>query len=396
MKKNRYKKPNKIIYSFGRLCGKLYSKFKLNLKVEVNETKKAKKPYIVIANHEASIDFMSLLAALKGRKIYVVSNAYYQTNPIKWLLDKCRVIPKQQFNTTVSDMKKMKAAIDNNLPLVFYPAGLMTGNGISTPIPEATGKSLKWFGCDVYAAVTKGSYLSHPKWSNINRKGKVTLNITKLFSKEDLKTLNEKEINQKVKEILDYDSYDNQKKAMIPYKHGDNIEGIENILYKCPKCGKEFVIKSIAHNKLTCTNCNYEVTANKYGLFDKTCNNEIIFDSPSDWSRYIKDDLKNNFPTSLESQCEIEMINYQERKFETVGNGTVKINEGKILLSGLIKNKEINKEFFISKIPTLPYSPGKCFDLQEEKETYRIILSNPKHTTKWVYYAEISHEKLKK
>ena len=123
MKKKNYKKPNTIIYSFGRLCAKIYTKFVLNLKVEKNETKNAKGAYVLLANHEASIDFMSLLATLKGKVIYVVSNAYYQTNPIKWLLDACKIIPKQQFYTSVANMKRMKAAIDHNLPLAFYPAG---------------------------------------------------------------------------------------------------------------------------------------------------------------------------------------------------------------------------------------------------------------------------------
>ena len=328
MKKKNYKKPNTIIYSFGRLCAKIYTKFVLNLKVEKNETKNAKGAYVLLANHEASIDFMSLLATLKGKVIYVVSNAYYQTNPIKWLLDACKIIPKQQFYTSVANMKRMKAAIDHNLPLAFYPAGLMTGNGISTPIPDATGKSLKWFGCDVYAAVTKGSYLSKPKWSKIGRKGKVTLNIIKLFSAEEVKSLDETVLLNRVKEVLDYDSYENQKKALIPFKNGNNIEGLENVLYKCPKCGKEFCMESTQFDTLTCRHCKNQVKANKYGLLEKVNPTDVIFDSPSDWSRYIINDLKNSESNiTLESPCKVQMINYEKRKFEFVGHGLVKIDE---------------------------------------------------------------------
>jgi len=70
-------------------------------------------------------------------------------NPI---LKKCGVIPKQQFQTAMEDLKKMKAVIDNNMPLVIYPAGLMSEDGIATKIPKGTGKLLKWFNCDVYVA----------------------------------------------------------------------------------------------------------------------------------------------------------------------------------------------------------------------------------------------------
>lgn len=396
MKKRNFKKPNPLIYPIGKLCAKIYTKFVLNLKVEKNETKNAKRPYVLLANHEASIDFMSLLAALKGKIIFVVSNAYYQTNPIKWLLDACRIIPKQQFYTSVANMKRMKSAVENGFPLAFYPAGLMTGNGISTPIPDATGKSLKWFGCDVYAAVSKGSYLSKPKWSKVGRKGKVTLNIIKLFTAEEVKNLDEKVIQARIKEVLDYDSYENQKQDLVPYKNGNNIEGLENVLYKCPKCGKEFVMETTSIDTLTCKFCNNQAKANTYGLLEKVNPTDVIYETPSDWSRYIKNDLSNNLNPMMESTCKIQMINYKERKFEFVGNGLVRIDEENITLEGLINNEMIKKEFSISKTPTLPYTPGKCFDLQEEKEIYRIHLENPKHTMKWIYYTEIMHKKTNK
>ena len=270
----------------------------------------------------------------------------------------------------------------------------MTGNGISTPIPDATGKSLKWFGCDVYAAVTKGSYLSKPKWSKIGRKGKVTLNIIKLFSAEEVKTLDETVLLNRVKEVLDYDSYENQKKALIPFKNGNNIEGLENVLYKCPKCGKEFCMESTQFDTLTCRHCKNQVKANKYGLLEKVNPTDVIFDSPSDWSRYIINDLKNSESNiTLESPCKVQMINYEKRKFEFVGHGLVKIDEEKISFEGIINNEITSKEFLISKNPTLPYVPGKCFDLQEEKEIYKIHLENPKQTLKWVYLTEIYHKK---
>ena len=75
------------------------------------------------------------------------------------------VIPKQQFQTTVTDMKNMKAVVEAGQPLVIYPAGLMCEDGLSTPVPKATYKFLKWMNVDVYMARTEGSYFVMPKWS---------------------------------------------------------------------------------------------------------------------------------------------------------------------------------------------------------------------------------------
>ena len=49
----------------------------------------------------------------------------------------------------------------------------------------------------------------------------------------------------------------------------------------------------------------------------------------------------------------------------------------------------------LTTIPTLPFVPGKQFDLQHGKDIYRIILENPQETIKWVYLVEIFNKELK-
>ena len=344
MKKRNYKKPNIFIYYLGKMCAKFFSFFVLRLKVEKNELKKAKKPYVVIANHESSIDFFSLLSTIKGRVNMIVSSSYYNTIPIKNLLRLSGVIPKQQFQTSVSDLKKMKSVLDHDMGLVFYPAGLMTNNGISTIIPKSTGKSLKWFGKDVYAAISKGSYLTKPKWGNGYRKGKITLNIVKLFTALELKVLSEDEIYKKVVETLGYDAYQNQIENPVAYKKGNDITGLENVLYWCPKCGSEFKMKVINKDTLECCCCKNKAKANKYGLLEKVNESDVIYQSPSNWSRQIISNLEKEYANtlnfSISSNCQIKMINYDKRKFETVGTGLITLNNDKFILSAPIKDEE--------------------------------------------------------
>ena len=54
---------------------------------------------------------------------------------------------------------------------------MMSEDGASTPIPLATGKSLKWLGQDVYVAYVEGSYLTNPKWGRKWRKGQINIDI---------------------------------------------------------------------------------------------------------------------------------------------------------------------------------------------------------------------------
>ena len=165
MKENKYKKPNAFYYFIFRFISKMIAKFKFNLKVINNEVKDVKGSYVILANHESAIDFINLASVLKRRSHFVISYAFYNSCGIRKILDKVEVIPKQQFQTSVVDIRKMKRVIDNDMPLVIYPVGLMSENGSSDLIPAATTKFVKMLNSDIYIAYTKGSYLTKPKWS---------------------------------------------------------------------------------------------------------------------------------------------------------------------------------------------------------------------------------------
>ena len=91
-------------------------------------------------------------------------NAFFQTIPVPGVMPRLGLIPKQQFQTNLADLRKMKKVIDNGGILVIYPAGLMSEAGTSTPIPVATYQFLKWLGADIYMAKNIGTYFSMPKW----------------------------------------------------------------------------------------------------------------------------------------------------------------------------------------------------------------------------------------
>ncbi|MBR6692694.1 MAG: hypothetical protein IKL61_01945, partial [Clostridia bacterium] len=124
------------------------------------------------------------------------------------------VIPKNQFQTVFTDMRLIKEAVDSTRPLVIYPAGLMSENGITTPIPLSTGKTLKWLDADIYVAKISGTYLSNPKWSKIRRKGRVDLSITKLISSEEAKQIS----NEKMQEMVENALYLTHTKTTISKK----------------------------------------------------------------------------------------------------------------------------------------------------------------------------------
>jgi 1-acyl-sn-glycerol-3-phosphate acyltransferase len=254
----------------------------------------------------------------------------------------------------------------------------MSENGISTSPSFSIAKLLKLLNADVYICYTEGSYLTQPKWSKVRRKGKITVDVYKLISKEDLATISNEELFQLVGKNINYNSYENQKKNMIPFKNGNNVQGLEYVLYQCPKCKTIKSIVSEETTKLKCTCCGYKVEADNYGLLN---GEELIFDTPSDWSIKIIDNLKaeliNNPDFHLQDSVTIFMINYKKRKFEEVGTGVISIDKKNIVLKGVVNNENIEHCFFTSSYPMLPFVPGEYLEIQDGQNIYRLKFHDP-------------------
>ena len=355
---------------------------------------------MVIANHESSIDFINAAAFIDRRVHFVISNSFYNTLPIKIFLKAAGVIPKQQFQTSVVDIKKMKQVIDNDMPLVIYPVGLMSENGKSDPAPIATSKFLKMMNADVYVCYSKGSYLTKPKWASVIRKGKIDIDVYKLVSKEKLKSLSDSEVYNLIEENISYDDYENNKKEKVKYKNGDNLKGLEYVLFRCPHCQKEGKIINKDNNLLICKECGYIVKGNAYGLLDSYNDSKVYYSSPSEWYSSIYDFYQNEILSkgeiTLEYETDILMINYKKKKYEVVGKGIVSLNRKSILLKGIINDNEIDKEFTLASFPYLPFIPGKHLDIQEGKDIYRLAFKEKYNITKFVMLVKIYHNLLNK
>ena len=387
-RKKKFKKPNRFIYTVYRLLAKLIAKVKLNLKVVKNELKNKKGPFLLLANHESMIDFVSIGGYLPNMSV-VISSSFYNTLPIARLMNLVGAIPKQQFQTTPNDLKKMKEVVANGVPLAIYPAGLMSEQGLATPIPESTGKFIKWLNQDVYVAKIKGTYLSKPKWSKVWRKGRATLEVYKLIDKEKLANLENEQVFELIDRELYFNSYKDQEQNQIKYKKGNDIVGLESVLYKCPKCQKEFTMSVNGKDRMTCTECGNSCVADHYGFLNKTGESDLIFKHPSDWAKSIEDDLYNQILTNdnfeLKDACQVHLLNKKKHKYQYAGDAKIVLNKEQLILEGTINGQKTRKEYLSSQYITLPFTPNSHFEIQDGEVSYRIKLKNAIATTKWIW-----------
>lgn len=385
---NRYIKPGPLAYALARTAAWPVSKLLFRPKVLRNEMRGKKGPYVVIANHECALDFVNLINMCDRRMTFVFSQAFYSTLPLQKIFDRMGVIHKQQFQTTVCDLRRMKAVIDAGEPLLIYPAGLMTEDGVSTPIPEATWSLFSFLDADVYMARTYGSYHVMPKWSGRFRPGRTYMDVYKLFDRQELHTLTPDEIRARASEALYYDAYADQEKCMVPYSGGDNVEGLENVVYQCPVCHEKYSITAKG-NTLRCGKCGATVTADRYGFLHGNGAPKHI----SDWARDIHARLEKDLSGSevFSLKCVIHTIDKARHKFRETGSGTVTLTSKDITMSGTDGGKPLYFCQNILTYPSLAFTAGSFFDLQNGHDIYRCYPEDGKIVMEFVNTVRLWH-----
>ena len=390
MKKSKtvYKRPNALLYGIVRLLSKLACTVLYPTKVERNELTGTSGRRILICNHEAAIDFLPVYAAVKERCHMVASNSIVMSIPVVApLAARVGVICKNQFQTLIGDMRSMKRVVDNEGLLVLFPAGMMTESGTSTPIPRATAKALKWLDADVYVGKVGGTYLTSPKWSKVSRKGVVTLDIYKLASREEFSALSVEQAEALVDEHLAFDAYRANEVNRVAYKNGDNVEGLEQVLFRCPSCGADFTIRAEG-NKLFCTECGFALESDVYGLLRDPAGGEPLFRYPSDWYAKIEEEIGALVAADpgyeFTAEADIYKINDKKHRYEKAGRGTVTMTFEQFVIDAELFGQPFYQEISTAPFPILPFQPGKRFEIQLGRDIFRICPDDPQVVMQWI------------
>ena len=386
----------KIVYRIAQFLSNIIAKVIFKRKYLRNEIKNTKGPMVIVCNHQAALDFTTLIGATKEMQTFVVSDSFYQTLPFQKGMDKIGVIPKQQFQTSIKEIALMRKAVKHDGILTFYPAGLMCEDGLSTPIPDSTYAFLQWLDTDVYAARIYGSYFCTPKWSSKIRPGKTHLDIHKIIDQKELGDMTVEQIQEKIDDALLFDAYREQEDYKVKYRNGDNVEGLENVLYICPHCKKEFTIKAKKKNTLYCTECGFAHKADKYGFLHNVGKTKEEFRYASDWSLWIQDITKEKMDSGelilLTSRAYIQTIDPKKKKYVTVGYATITLTPEKFIIDGPINCKRQHLEIPILQFASLPFKPGSRIEIQYNKTTYRCILDDGKLAMKYVDMVEVYYK----
>ena len=289
--KNKFdvpKRPNAFFYFIAWCIIAPFVKLKYNVKYHRCK-EKLKEPYVLIANHSNTVDpFLAALAVYPNRLNFVGGYAYAQKKSYGWLFRLAQAIPKFQYQIDLASIKQMIGVVKNGGNLALFPSGRLPTYGENEIVTPAIAKMLKLAKANIYYVRIEGAYLSRPKWSKKYRRGKVEVSVNPLLMKEELALKSTEEVNELVQGVLRYNEFkDYQDAHQIEYKGKDLAEGIEHVLYMCPKCLKEYTISSKG-NEVKCSHCGSTWHLNSKGYFEE----QEIVKNNYDWSLIIREQIQ--------------------------------------------------------------------------------------------------------
>ena len=86
------------------------------------------------------------------------------------------------------------------------------------------------------------------------------------------------------------------------------------------------------------------------------------------------------------------MIDFKKNKFVEVGHGTVTLSNDAFTLTGQIHDESVDITIPIISIPTLPFKPGRCFEIQDGSTIYRCVLEDGRQVMKFIHMLKSFYE----
>ena len=380
--KKKIGKVNPIVYFFVYAALKRKYTKRYGIKFDRSVAKDIKGPAFVVATHTCDQDhIISALTLYPLRPTYVVSDHFMRDPKTARLLKLMKVIPKKMFSADVSTIISIMRAKNENAVIVIFPEGRLSCYGRTLPITEGTAELIKKLGINLYSWKAEGAYLTFPKWREPgeNRCGRINSSVKLLLTADEIK---EKSVSE-IKEITANAIRNDDELAMdgVEYKFDAMANGLDKILYKCPKCQKEGVI-SAEGNTVKCE-CGLEATLDNYYKL-----HGAPFERVNDWFAWQQNSIDTECE-HLEAKVKLGCPGEDGFMDENAGEGEAYIDKDVFRLRGTLHGEAIEFSISPEKIGAFPITPGRHFDIYHHgKLIYVYPQPDERLSVKWVCFLD--------
>ena len=359
-KKKQIGRPSRLLWFFAYLWLRCTVALRYRVKIDRTAIRGFRGPGLVLAPHTAEADpFLIGLALYPHRPNFVVS-AHFLSNPkIRRIFRLLHVIPKRMFSADPSTILNIKRAKNEGNIVVLFPEGRLPCSGHSVPIAAGTDSLVHRLGVDVFVVTCHGAYLSFPKWSPERRRGRIRIEVKRLFTAAEAAALPEEEVRARLSAAISHN--DEAAMAGVRYICKNPAKGVDGILYRCPVCGGEGCL-SAEGSHITCTCgasvkllCDYRLEGSRFATL-------------GEWFLWQRDGIDTSAP--LSATVRVGTPDSLGNMNEDAGEGKVVLSREGIAFSGTVNGEPLSFRIAAEHLGGLPITVARHFDVYYNNRLY--------------------------
>lgn len=339
----------------------LWYRLRYHVHVHKDDLKDMPDGSVILATHTSNYDHVLCAMALFPRRVtFVLSEHFYANKLLRPFLRLMHTIPKKMFCPDTRSVLNMIRAIREGNTLLLFPEGRLTCHGGSLGVTPGTAELVRNLGVPVYTLTAEGAGKTFPKWAKKPRIGRIDINIRKLFDGPELKNVSIDEIDRKIGDAIRHNAWSSL--PDVNFKVRDAAEGLDGIIWLCPKCGAEHTLVC-KDNKIVCTECGLTCTLDAHGTI---CGAPHGINTVYDW--YAHNAAALDLDTPLCCECEVGATDgdpkIEGKMCRGVGYGTMSLSRDGFTFDGTVFGEETHISLLGKDCPgALPISVGDHFDV---------------------------------
>ena len=353
-------------------------------------------PFLVISNHSTMLDFLFVMLPFYPRRINAVtSNRYFFKRPLSKILPVMGCIPKSQFEPDVLSIRKVKTVLNRGGSILLFPEGRCSTDGSFAGIHRSTGKLVKNLNVPVVSCYIDGAYTCVPHWRKGIRLGRVRVSMANLFSAEEIQSLSVEEINEAIITRLRGEDNARSGKPIRTFTSRRLAEGLEKILYWCPKCGKELTMTTKG-NQLQCSACGNSAVMDNRGRLT-ALSGSVAPESIHSWyaeqanqiSKWLREDME---PLKIPVSVHVTGSKYRDGAI-TTGSGVLRVDPSGFTFVGKLGGEDCEVFFPVETVPALPFEYNDNFQIFSTGNIYRFSPDDPRRSAMYALLGEVAHQR---
>lgn len=294
-----------------------------------------KGPYLILMNHSSFIDLKIASKLLFPHPYFIIctSDGFVGKN---WLMRQLGCIPAQKFVADVAMTRDIFRAVKElKTSVLLFPEASYSFDGTATPLPRYLGGLIKKLNVPVVTIITEGAFLRQPLYNDLKlRNVKTSAQMQCLFTQAEVQEKTEEELMRGLDETFAFDNFKRQLETKTQITEKFRAEGLNRILYRCPRCQTEGETYSEG-SALYCKHCGARYEMDVYGQLNST-NGETEFPHIPDWYAWERECVKKELLNGeYRQELDVEIgILADFNSIYMVGEGKLVHNQDGFVLDG--------------------------------------------------------------